>query len=42
MHEPRTSEPRLTDHSALSLNLALRPVALLPVTVPVHAADAVT
>ncbi|MFG2627315.1 hypothetical protein [Streptomyces sp. NPDC048473] len=42
VHEPRTSEPRLTDHSALSLILALRPVVPLPVTGPAHAANTVT
>lgn len=38
VHEPRTGADRLTDHSALSLNLSLRPVAPLPVTDPTRAA----
>ncbi|MEU0396510.1 hypothetical protein ABZ208_27705 [Streptomyces sp. NPDC006208] len=39
VHEPRTGPDRLTDHSALSLNLSLRPLAPLPVTNPTRAAD---
>ncbi|GAB2920345.1 endonuclease/exonuclease/phosphatase family protein [Streptomyces mayteni] len=32
VHEPRTQPPRLTDHSALTLRLALTPTATLPIT----------
>lgn len=38
IHQVRLGPDRLTDHSALSLRLALRPVALLPVTTPAPAA----
>ncbi|GAB2622867.1 hypothetical protein GCM10027168_63570 [Streptomyces capparidis] len=34
VHQPRTGPDRLTDHSALTLHLALTPVALLPVADP--------
>ncbi|OMI33551.1 endonuclease/exonuclease/phosphatase [Streptomyces sparsogenes] len=40
IHEVRTGPDRLTDHSALSLSLALRPVEPRPVTVPARAAEA--
>lgn len=42
VHEVRTGPDRLTDHSALSLSLALHPTAPLPVTIPVRAADVAT
>jgi len=41
VHEVRTGPYRLTDHSALSLSLALRPVAPRPVSAPARAAEAV-
>ncbi|KND38834.1 endonuclease/exonuclease/phosphatase family protein [Streptomyces acidiscabies] len=34
VHEPRTGDDRLTDHSALSVHLAVTPAAPLPVTDP--------
>lgn len=41
VHEPRTMEGRLTDHSALSLRLALVPAGLLPATCPSRVEDLV-
>jgi exodeoxyribonuclease-3 len=38
VHEPRTGANRLTDHSALSLSVALRPADPLRVTDPARAA----
>jgi exodeoxyribonuclease-3 len=38
VHEPRAGADRLTDHSALALNLSLKPLAPLPVTAPPAAA----
>jgi len=40
VHEPRTGADRLTDHSALSLQLAVAPTASLDVTGPVGVTDA--
>lgn len=40
IHDVRTATDRLTDHSALTLSLAVRPVAPLTVTVPAVDADA--
>ncbi|MFI2434601.1 endonuclease/exonuclease/phosphatase [Streptomyces sp. NPDC018693] len=39
VHDVRTSEDRLTDHSALSVSLGVRPEAPLEVTIPERAAD---
>ncbi|WP_240529082.1 endonuclease/exonuclease/phosphatase [Streptomyces antioxidans] len=41
VHEPRTGTDRLTDHSALTVSLALRPARTLPVTDPTEAAERV-
>ncbi|MFD5554307.1 endonuclease/exonuclease/phosphatase [Streptomyces sp. NPDC127068] len=40
VHEPRTMPQRLTDHSALSVQLAVAPVTPVPTTTPAGAADA--
>ncbi|WP_234342366.1 hypothetical protein [Streptomyces sp. NRRL B-3648] len=39
VHDVRTSEDRLTDHSALTVSLTLRPAAPLTVTTPTRAAE---
>lgn len=41
VHEPRTGVRQMTDRSALSLSLALRPIETLPVSVPTRAVHAV-
>lgn len=41
VHESRTMENRLTDHSALSVRLAVTPVALLPTADPTRADEPV-
>ncbi|MEU5646390.1 endonuclease/exonuclease/phosphatase [Streptomyces milbemycinicus] len=41
VHEPRTGVRRMTDRSALSLSLALRPIETLPLSVPARAVHAV-
>lgn len=41
VHEVRTDDERLTDHSALSVQLALTPAGLLPVTCPSRVEDLV-
>lgn len=39
VHEPRTRDDRLTDHSAVTVSLSVAPAGLLPVTDPCRAAE---